>query len=122
MPPTDALLIDAKTISGITGSISVACWIVVFSPQIVENYRRTSAEGLSLAFLIIWLAGDVFNVLGSMFQQVLPTKLILAVYYTVADIILIGQVFYYKRCAITITDPIDENSIDDLAALHRASI
>ena len=90
-------VVDAETISGITGSISVACWVVVFSPQIIENFRRNSAEGLSLSFLVIWLTGDVFNVFGGLLQGVLPTMIILALYYTLADIILIVQVLYYRR-------------------------
>ena len=61
--------------SKLTGnrSISIACWVVVFSPQIVENFRRGSADGLSLQFIIVWLAGDVFNILGAVLQGVLPT-------------------------------------------------
>ncbi|KAE8351758.1 PQ loop repeat-domain-containing protein [Aspergillus coremiiformis] len=88
--------IDLEALSGICGSISIACWVVVFSPQIIENFRRGSAEGLSLLFLVVWLAGDVFNILGAVLQGVLPTMTILAVYYTLADIVLLGQCFYYR--------------------------
>lgn len=62
-PPTDQLHLDVEAISGICGSISIACWVVVFSPQIVENFRRSSAEGLSIQFIVVWLLGDVFNIL-----------------------------------------------------------
>jgi hypothetical protein len=79
-PPLTGPQFSAETISGITGSISIACWLVVFSPQIIENFRRRSGEGLSLSFLVIWLAGDVFNVLGAILQHVLPTMIILAIY------------------------------------------
>ncbi|KAI9933339.1 hypothetical protein MW887_007812 [Aspergillus wentii] len=88
--------VGLEALSGICGSISIACWVVVFSPQIIENFRRGSAEGLSLVFLVIWLAGDIFNILGSVLQGVLPTMTILAVYYTLADIVLLGQCFYYR--------------------------
>jgi uncharacterized protein with PQ loop repeat len=88
--------LDIAAISGICGSISIACWVVVFSPQIIENFRRSSAEGLSVEFVIIWLAGDVFNILGSVLQGVLPTMIILAVYYTFADVVLLAQCFYYR--------------------------
>src|ERR1700733_13731731 len=102
-PPLNGPQFSAETISGITGSISIACWLVVFSPQIIENFRRRSGEGLSLSFLVIWLAGDVFNVLGAILQRVLPTMIILAIYCisyarflltldTLADVILIAQV------------------------------
>lgn len=96
MFPSQTNNIDIEALSGICGSISIACWVVVFSPQIIENFRRGSAEGLSLLFLIIWLAGDVFNVLGAVMQGVLPTMTILAVYYTLADIVLLVQCFYYR--------------------------
>ncbi|EGY14630.1 uncharacterized protein VDAG_05794 [Verticillium dahliae VdLs.17] len=72
-PPTAPLHLDVEAISGICGSISIACWVVVFSPQILENFRRSSADGLSLQFIIVWLAGDVFNILGAVLQGVLPT-------------------------------------------------
>lgn len=51
----------------------IACWVVVFSPQIIENFRRSSAEGLSIEFIIIWLAGDFANIIGAVMQGVLPT-------------------------------------------------
>ncbi|KAK3322289.1 PQ loop repeat-domain-containing protein [Apodospora peruviana] len=95
-PPTQPLNLDVEAISGICGSISIACWVVVFSPQILENFRRSSADGLSIQFIIVWLLGDVFNILGAVLQGVLPTMIILAVYYTIADIVLLGQCFYYR--------------------------
>lgn len=78
------------------GSVSLACWIIVFTPQIYENWRRKSSEGLSVAFVIIWLLGDLFNVVGSVVQKVLPTMILLAVYYTVADTILLLQCYIYR--------------------------
>ncbi|MCJ1290642.1 hypothetical protein MMC34_002184 [Xylographa carneopallida] len=95
--------VNVEVISGIAGSISIACWIVVFSPQIIENFRRGSADGLSLIFIVVWLLGDVFNILGAVLQGVLPTMTILAVYYTLADIVLLGQCFYYR--GFTLSDP-----------------
>jgi len=95
-PPSQTLNLDITAISGLCGSISIACWIVVFSPQVFENFRRGSADGLFLQFIIVWLAGDVFNILGAVLQGVLPTMIILAVYYTIADIVLLAQCFYYR--------------------------
>ncbi|KAK4039957.1 PQ loop repeat-domain-containing protein [Parachaetomium inaequale] len=95
-PPTEPLNLDVEAISGICGSISIACWVVVFSPQIVDNFRRSSAEGLSIQFVFIWLLGDAFNILGAVLQGVLPTMIILAIYYTIADVVLLAQCFYYR--------------------------
>lgn len=94
--------LDLAAVSGIAGSISIACWVVVFSPQIVENFRRSSAEGLSIPFIVIWLVGDVFNILGGVLQGILPTMLILAWYYTFADVVLLLQCFYYR--GLTLSD------------------
>lgn len=85
-----------KCRTNFSSSISIACWVVVFSPQIIQNFRRGSANGLSVLFVVIWLAGDVFNILGAVLQGVLPTMIMLAVYYTLADIVLLGQCFYYR--------------------------
>ncbi|CAO3625653.1 unnamed protein product [Mucor hiemalis] len=50
-----------------------------------------------MTFLVIWLAGDVFNLLGVIMQDLLVTMFVLALYYTVADMGLIWQVIYYRR-------------------------
>ena len=113
-PPQQGTSIDLEALSGICGSISIACWVVVFSPQIIENFRRGSADGLSVVFIVVWLAGDVFNILGAILQGVLPTMIILAVYYTLADIVLLGQLFYYR--GFTLSDAIkkpDEQAEQD---------
>ena len=100
-------------------SISIACWVVVFSPQIIENFRRGSADGLSIVFIVIWLAGDVFNILGAVLQGVLPTMIILAVYYTFADIVLLLQCFYYRGFTLSDapTKPPREGSPSEESAL-----
>lgn len=95
MAPPPTPFINAQMISGITGSISIACWIIVFAPQIYQNFARKSAEGLSLLFVVLWLAGDVFNVVGAILQGVLPTMIILAIYYTLADVVLLWQCLHY---------------------------
>lgn len=121
-PPSNGYDFDIEAISGICGSISIACWVVVFSPQIIENFRRSSAEGLSIEFLIIWLLGDLFNILGAVLQGVLPTMIILAIYYTFADIVLIAQCFYYR--GFTFRDPkeVKSASTEERAPTERSQL
>ncbi|KAI7865193.1 PQ loop repeat-domain-containing protein [Spinellus fusiger] len=83
--------------STVCGYISIVCWIVVFTPQLYENYARKSGDGLSMTFLVIWLAGDIFNLIGVIMQDLLSTMFILALWYTVADIGLVWQVIHYRR-------------------------
>lgn len=54
--------------------------ILVYSPQIIENYQLKSGEGLSVLFVLIWLAGDVFNLVGAGMAGLIPTVIILGVY------------------------------------------
>ncbi|KAK5779105.1 hypothetical protein RI543_002990 [Arxiozyma heterogenica] len=91
------IVFNNENFSGLMGSISIACWVIVFVPQIYENFYRSSAEGLSLLFIVLWLAGDVFNLVGAMMQHLLVTMIILAAYYTLADIILLIQCLWYNR-------------------------
>lgn len=122
-PPSQGLRLDIDAISQICGSVSIACWIVVFSPQIIENWRRASAEGLSVVFITIWLLGDFFNIFGAVLQGVLPTMIILAVYYTLADIVLLLQCFWYKGFTLSdeIKKPENETTNGSSAAATEAS-
>ncbi|VVT57690.1 uncharacterized protein SAPINGB_P005821 [Magnusiomyces paraingens] len=97
MAPPPPFTLDSRAVSGITGSISISCWIIVFTPQLYENFRRQSADGLSLMFVILWLSGDILNVAGSILQGVLPTMITLAFYYAIADLILLLQILMYNR-------------------------
>lgn len=54
-----------------------------------------------MVFITIWLLGDFFNIFGAVLQGVLPTMTILAVYYTFADVVLLGQYFWYEGFRLT---------------------
>ncbi|SCU80746.1 LADA_0B09296g1_1 [Lachancea dasiensis] len=119
------IVLNSQTVSGITGSISIACWIIVFVPQIYENFYRGSAEGLSLLFVVLWLLGDIFNVAGAILQGLLPTMIILAAYYTVADIVLLIQCLFYGSeekvdpVHLSPANPINERVLEDVFQEHQ---
>ncbi|KAJ1951522.1 putative vacuolar membrane transporter for cationic amino acids, partial [Dispira parvispora] len=79
------------------GYMSIGTWVIVFIPQLYENYQRKSAESLSIHFLLFWIVGDIFNLLGSIYQEVLFTTVLLAVYFVFFDILIIAQCVYYYR-------------------------
>ncbi|KAF9738657.1 hypothetical protein PMIN06_001931 [Paraphaeosphaeria minitans] len=85
-----------EALSGVFGSISLASWIFLLVPQLIENYRQSSADGISLAFLAVWFIGDVTNLIGALWAQLVPTVSALAVYFCFADLILIAQCVYYN--------------------------
>lgn len=65
-------------------------------PQLVENYRNGNAEAISLLFVFIWFVGDVTNLIGSLWAGLVPVVVAIAVYFVLADGILIAQCLYYK--------------------------
>nr|XP_029149822.1 probable vacuolar amino acid transporter YPQ1 isoform X2 [Arachis hypogaea] len=69
-----------ETASYILGVISVIVWVIAEIPQIITNYTAKSAKGLSLTFLLTWVIGDIFNLLGCILEPAtLPTQLYMAV-------------------------------------------
>lgn len=63
-----------------------------------------SSEGLSIWFILIWLGGDAFNLVGGLLQGVLWTmvcshlrQIFLAAYYCLCDLLLIYQWWYYGK-------------------------
>ncbi|KAJ6585064.1 PQ loop repeat-domain-containing protein [Mycena capillaripes] len=99
-------------LSSMLGWVSIACWIIVYSPQIYENYSLQSGEGLSVIFVLVWLLGDLCNLVGAVLANLLPTVIIIAVYYSLCDIILLIQIYYYRwRGARTAPGPEEETPL-----------
>lgn len=73
-----------------------------------------------MLFVVLWLAGDVFNVLGAVLQHVLPTMIILALYYTAADLVLLGQIYLYGDGSqvdpvhLSPANPLSENILEEV--------
>ncbi|RVD80303.1 uncharacterized protein DFL_008204 [Arthrobotrys flagrans] len=86
-----------EAFSGIFGSISLASWIFLIVPQLWENFRNQSAEGLSTLFLIMWLFGDVCNLIGALWARLLPTVVALGIYFCLVDFIMLAQLIYYNH-------------------------
>lgn len=65
-------------------------------PQLIQNYRTGSAEAISIPFLAIWFVGDIANLVGAVWARLVPTVIALAVYFCIADSVLITQCLYYN--------------------------
>ncbi|CAK97506.1 hypothetical protein CBS63078_2852 [Aspergillus niger] len=89
-------LTPREAASGLLGSISLTCWIFLLVPQLIENYRNGNAEAISLLFLFVWFLGDITNLIGGAWAGLVPVIVAIAVYFCIADGVLIGQCLYYK--------------------------
>ncbi|URE44675.1 PQ loop repeat domain containing protein [Musa troglodytarum] len=83
-------------ISLFLGAASIISWVIAEVPQIMTNYYEKSTEGLSIAFLMTWIVGDLFNLIGCLLEPAtLPTQYYVALLYTATTVILTGQTIYY---------------------------
>lgn len=67
---------------GIIGSVAFATCAI---PQVVECYRKQSAQGLSWMFLILWAIGELFTIIYIWPQQ---------------DWILLSNYFFNSLCLL----------------------
>ena len=86
-----------ETLAGISSSTSLACWIVLLLPQLIEQWKLKSSEGLSAGFILIWFIGDLANLSGALWAGLLPGVILLAVWFCIADGMLISSYLYYSR-------------------------
>lgn len=78
------------------GLVSLFCWGIAEIPQIITNFKTKSAHGVSLALLLTWVIGDIFNLVGCLLEPVtLPTQFYTALLYTVTTVVLLFQTIYY---------------------------
>ncbi|KAK9320803.1 PQ loop repeat-domain-containing protein [Lipomyces orientalis] len=84
------------TLSGILGSISIACWVVLLVPQLIDQWKLKSSEGVSLLFLTAWFLGDLANLLGALWAHLLRNVVLLAVWFVFADALELSSAIYYR--------------------------
>ncbi|KAF8892508.1 hypothetical protein BD779DRAFT_1610089 [Infundibulicybe gibba] len=84
------------TLSEFLGYTSITCWLGAQFPQVLENLRRQSCEGLALPFLVNWLLGDFSNLVGCIMTHQLPFQTYLATYFVFVDCTLMAQYAYYS--------------------------
>ncbi|KAI0996270.1 hypothetical protein K3495_g11909 [Podosphaera aphanis] len=89
-------LTPREAFSGIFGSISLAVQLLLLIPQLILNYKNGSADAISLAFLGVWMIGDLANLSGAIWASLIPIVILQAIYFCLSDGILISQCLYYK--------------------------
>lgn len=53
-------------------------------------------QALSIYFLLGWLGGDSLNLIGSILANQLPLQVYTAIYYVLADLVMLSLYLYYK--------------------------
>lgn len=67
--------------------------------RMADVVESKSADGVSLGFVGLWAIGDVLNLAGSLWAQLVPTTIVVAVYYILSDAVIICEALYYRAIA-----------------------
>ncbi|XP_064778914.1 lysosomal amino acid transporter 1 homolog isoform X1 [Oncorhynchus masou masou] len=88
---------DARDMASvILGLLSIVCFMVSSLPQYYSSCKSGNMDSaLSIWFLLLWLGGDSCNLIGSFLADQLPLQTYTAVYYVLADLLMLGLYFYY---------------------------
>jgi uncharacterized protein with PQ loop repeat len=97
------------------GLTNIVLWLFAQAPQIWLNWKRKQTEAISIKFLIIWLTGDITNLIASFLTQQLPIQRYTAIYFCFVDFILVSQWIYYTK--ISVLDP--AKAISPLIQTHE---
>lgn len=79
------------------GLLSILCFMLSSFPQYYNSCKTGNMDrALSIWFLLLWLAGDSCNLIGSFLANQLPLQKYTAVYYVMADLLMLAMYTYYK--------------------------
>ncbi|RKP30343.1 hypothetical protein METBISCDRAFT_27429 [Metschnikowia bicuspidata] len=66
-------------------------------PQLIEQWRIKSADGIAIGFISIWFMGDLLNFVAAIWVGLLPELIFLAVWFCIADSVMIFSYVYYTH-------------------------
>ncbi|XP_061745827.1 lysosomal amino acid transporter 1 homolog isoform X2 [Nerophis ophidion] len=79
------------------GLLSILCFMMSSLPQYYSSCKTGNMDSaLSIWFLLLWLGGDTCNLVGSFLADQLPLQTYTAVYYVLADLLMLAMYLYYK--------------------------
>eukprot|EP00834_Sanchytrium_tribonematis_P000270 NODE_5_length_72347_cov_1.339331.p38 type:complete len:238 gc:universal NODE_5_length_72347_cov_1.339331:10184-9471(-) len=99
----------------ILGYSSICFWLFAQIPQLVKNFQYK--KYINIKFILIWLLGDICNLIGSRLTQQKPFQIYLAAYFVIIDTALLSQCVYYRnndRESILISDNLSPSILSPL--------
>ncbi|XP_053546270.1 lysosomal amino acid transporter 1 homolog [Bombina bombina] len=83
--------------SVVLGLVSILCFVASSFPQYYRSCKTGNMDkALSIWFLMGWLGGDSCNFVGAFLSHQLPLQTYTAVYYVLADLLMLFLYVYYK--------------------------
>ena len=88
---------DSKLYATGIGMISAGVEGFMGVPQLHKNYVNKSTKGLSLIFILIWIAGDGAKVVYNMANNEPVPLIISAALQLTVDFLILGQISIYSE-------------------------
>jgi uncharacterized protein with PQ loop repeat len=99
-----------QKLAWIFSTVSNGLWLFVFIPQLYQNYKNKNSNAISLLLLFCLILGDIFSIISAHFKQLNIVIIYAAAYHIILDIIIIGQILYYRRQSILSQDVLSEST------------
>ncbi|NWI17968.1 LAAT1 protein, partial [Crypturellus soui] len=89
---------DGRDVASVLlGLASIGCFAAASFPQFYQACKTgIMDQALSIYFLLGWLGGDLLNLIGSFLANQLPLQIYTAIYYVLADLVMLFLYCYYK--------------------------
>ncbi|NXA41849.1 LAAT1 protein, partial [Eudromia elegans] len=89
---------DGRDVASVVlGLVSIGCFAAASFPQFYQACKTgIMDQALSIYFLLGWLGGDLLNLIGSFLADQLPLQIYTAIYYVLADLVMLFLYCYYK--------------------------
>ncbi|KAI8893077.1 PQ loop repeat-domain-containing protein [Globomyces pollinis-pini] len=87
-----------EILSVIIAMIGLFASLIAMFPQFITNYKLKNVKGLSFGLLLFWTSGDITNLTGTLLTNQLPTQKYTAIAFTMIDVAMMCQYFYYRYC------------------------
>ena len=96
--------------SFIIGICSSLVWFIAKIPQIKQNYKTKSVEGIAITLFILMFVGDIMNLLSIILTKGELSQYIVSSIFIVVDIILTIQILMYSSK----NEKQEESSIEEI--------
>lgn len=64
-------------------------------PQLIEQWKLKSADGIAIGTVLIWVLGDISNLIGAVWAHLLTPVILLGVWFCFLDTSLLASYGYY---------------------------
>lgn len=94
-------MFTGQQLAWIFSIISNCIWLIVFVPQLYQNYKNKNSQAISLLLLFCLLLGDVLAMTSGYLKKLNIVVIYTAAYHIILNSIIICQILYYRKISFS---------------------